>query len=98
MFKTLYDNPDKVNSWRRQAVKAIANDAGPVMGDVCIFVPARDPRSLAEAILHLLSDEAFRTKLGQYAGSIAVKRYSWRIVAEAITPLFQQLLNLPHPS
>lgn len=61
--------------------------------DASVFVPARDPPSLAEAILHLLSDEALRTKLGLRGRSLAVKQFSWTIVAEAINRLFSQLIG-----
>jgi glycosyltransferase involved in cell wall biosynthesis len=64
------------------------------IGDAGIFVPARDSRSLAETILRLLSDEGLRTKLGQRGRSIAVKRFAWRTVAEAVNRLFQELLDV----
>lgn len=64
------------------------------IGGAGMFVPPRDSRSLAEAIICLLSDEALRTKLGQRARSIAVEKYSWRTVAQAHTDLFQHLIQL----
>jgi glycosyltransferase involved in cell wall biosynthesis len=63
------------------------------VGGAGVFVPARDSESLAEAILHLLSDEALRRKLGHRARSIAIQKYSWRTVAEAHTDLFQRLIG-----
>jgi len=63
------------------------------LGDAGVFVPAKDPRSLAEAILHLLSDEAIRTKLGRHGRLLVVQRYTWSIVAEAIDQLFSQLIE-----
>lgn len=60
--------------------------------DAAIYVPARDPQSLAKAILHLLSDDAFRTKLGQYSRSFVMK-FSWNTVANAIDQLFMQLIE-----
>lgn len=63
------------------------------IGDAAVFVPARDPQSLAEAILRLFSDEGLRTRLGEHGRSIAVKRFSWRTVAEAIDRLFLQLIE-----
>lgn len=63
------------------------------VGTAGIFVPPRDSRSLADAILRLLSDEALRMRLGRRARSIVVKTYSWRTVAEAHTHLFQQLIE-----
>ena len=65
-----------------------------VMGDAGIFVPPRDPRSLADATLRLLSDSALRAKLGQHARSIVDRKHSWKVVAEAITELFQELIQL----
>jgi glycosyltransferase involved in cell wall biosynthesis len=64
-----------------------------VIGGAGIFVPAKDSRSLAEAIIRLLSDRALRNKLGQYARSTVVKRHTWRSVAEGTTQLFQQLVD-----
>jgi len=64
-----------------------------VIGDAGIFVPPRDPRSLADAILRLLSDSALRAKLGQHARSIVVRKHSWKIVAEATTSLFRELIK-----
>jgi len=64
-----------------------------VIGDAGIFVPATDPQSLAAAILQLLSDRALRSRLGQRGRSIVVERHSWKIVAEAATRLFQQLIH-----
>jgi glycosyltransferase involved in cell wall biosynthesis len=64
------------------------------IGGAGILVPAKDSKSLAEAILRLLSDKALRTKLGQRARSIAVEKYSWRTVGEAHTSLFQRLIEL----
>jgi glycosyltransferase involved in cell wall biosynthesis len=52
-----------------------------VIGGAGIFAPARDPRSLAKAIIRLMSNRALRTKLGQHARSIVVKRHSWKMVA-----------------
>jgi glycosyltransferase involved in cell wall biosynthesis len=69
-----------------------------VIGDAGIFVPPRDPRSLADATLRLLSDSPLRAKLGLHARSIVVKRYSWRSVAEVTTRLFQRLIDLRHAS
>jgi glycosyltransferase involved in cell wall biosynthesis len=63
-----------------------------VIGDAGIFVPPRDPRSLADAIRRLLSDRALRTELGQHGRSIVVKNHSWKTVAEATTRLFQELV------
>ena len=64
------------------------------IGDAGIFVPARDPQSLAQAILRLFSDEGLRVRLGQRGRSIAIKRFSWRTVAEAVSGVFQELLEL----
>jgi glycosyltransferase involved in cell wall biosynthesis len=65
-----------------------------VIGDAGIFVPPRDPRSLADATLRLLPDSALRAKLGQHARSIVDRKHSWKVVAEAITELFQELIQL----
>ena len=63
------------------------------IGDAGVFVPPRDPQSLAEAILNLLSDKALRTKLGERGRSLVIKKYSWTIIAEAINDLFLQLIE-----
>ena len=52
-----------------------------IIGHAGIFVTARDPRSLATAIMRLMSDRALRSKFGQHARSIVVKRHSWKTVA-----------------
>jgi len=65
-----------------------------VISDAGVFVPAKDPRSLADAILRLMSDRALRTELGQHGRSIVVKNHSWKTVAEATTRLFQELVVL----
>lgn len=64
------------------------------IGDAGVFVPARDPQSLAEAIMRLFSDEGLRIRLGQRGRSIAIKRFSWPTVAEAVSRVFQELLEL----
>jgi len=61
------------------------------VGGAGMFVPPKDSESLAKAIMHLLSDEALRTRLGQRGRSIVVERFSWRRVAQAHTDLFQHL-------
>jgi glycosyltransferase involved in cell wall biosynthesis len=64
------------------------------IGDAGVFVPARDPRSLAEAILRLFSDGELRTRLGQRGRSIAIESFAWGAVGTAVTRLFQELLEL----
>ena len=64
-----------------------------IVGNAGIFVPPRDPRSLADAILCLLYDQALRRKLGQCARSAIVDVHSWERIADITTELFRQLID-----
>ena len=44
--------------------------------------------------MRLLYDRPLRSKLGQDARSIVVRKHSWETVAEATTQLFQQIIDL----
>lgn len=48
-----------------------------------LHVPAADPAALADAILHLLGDDALRESMGRAGRARAVELFSWDKVAEA---------------
>jgi len=58
-----------------------------------LHVESRDPEGLAKAINELLSDDAYRSRLGQGAIESA-KKYDWKNIADQVTGLYNDLLSL----
>ena len=54
-------------------------------------VPARSPRSLAEAVARLLDDPGLRAGMGAAGALRAARRYGWSRVAEATLAVYQSV-------
>jgi glycosyltransferase involved in cell wall biosynthesis len=59
-------------------------------GKTGLMVPPANPKSLAEALLHALGDQALRRKLMEQARH-SVKRFSWDAVAQSANTHYAQL-------
>lgn len=57
-----------------------------------ILVPPKDHKSLAEAILKLLSDSDLRRKLGEAGRKVVIENYSSRVMAERLEAIYQEAL------
>ncbi|HET91754.1 MAG TPA: glycosyltransferase family 1 protein [Chloroflexi bacterium] len=55
-------------------------------------VPARDPDALADRIVHLLTDEVLRRRIGQRAACWA-ESYSWSLIADQIEALYGEMIT-----
>lgn len=55
-------------------------------------VPPRDPRALAEKIIHLLTDEGLRRRMGQRASCWA-EGYAWPLIADRIEAVYAELVG-----
>jgi len=60
-------------------------------GETGFLVPWRDPRLFGDRIVHLLSDDALRTRMGLMARP-SVERFGWDHVAEQHLALYEDLL------
>jgi glycosyltransferase involved in cell wall biosynthesis len=60
-----------------------------------LYVPPRDPRSLADAVQRVLHDAAWRTRL-QVRVSEAAKLYTWDRIAVQTADVFHQVLRTTH--
>ena len=58
-----------------------------------ILVEPRDPRSYAEAILHLLDDQSLARAIGMKA-AMKAKVYTWESMAESYSEIYAYLLQL----
>jgi glycosyltransferase involved in cell wall biosynthesis len=63
-----------------------------IHGETGLVVPARDTNALAEAINHLLGDEARRAEMGEKARKRAMQEFSHEIMIERVLALYQSLL------
>lgn len=57
-----------------------------------ILVEPRDPKGLAEAIKHLLSNPAKRREMGERGRERAVKLFSWKIAARNTMGVYRELV------
>jgi glycosyltransferase involved in cell wall biosynthesis len=55
------------------------------------MVEANNPGALAEKMVHLLSDDDVRRKIGQYNRREVIKRYDWSIIAERTKMVYEGL-------
>lgn len=62
-------------------------------GETGFVVPPRDPKALAQAIKHLVSDEALRLKMGQAAYDRVCRVFTRKEFGEAYERVFRDLLN-----
>jgi D-inositol-3-phosphate glycosyltransferase len=60
-------------------------------------VPAGDTEALADRIMHLLTDELSRRRIGQRASCWA-EAHSWESVADRIEDVYAEMLATPSPS
>lgn len=58
-----------------------------------ILVPSKNPKALADAILLLLSDKKFGSKLGKKARKTMIKKYSWKIVIEKMEKVYNEAIR-----
>ena len=59
--------------------------------DASVAVPPGDTRLLADAVCELVADEPRRERLGQKARELAVERYSWPVIAERLSSIYEQV-------
>lgn len=64
-----------------------------VVGDAGLYVPARDPNALANAIVTLLTNKEFGDKLGKRGRERAISRYDWLQVVERVNALFTNVIE-----
>lgn len=60
-------------------------------GETGLLVPPRDPRALAEALLHLLSDDGLRERLGRNAAQAVRRRFDDDLVCEGLLKFCREL-------
>jgi len=64
-----------------------------VLGDNALFIPPKNPKLLAKAIMKLLEDDERRKELVQNAQEF-IKRYSWNAVGKKLEKVYMRFLNL----
>lgn len=64
-------------------------------GNTGLLVPPRDPGALAQAVLSLLRDQLFATRLGERARLEAVSKFSVQRAVAAIEATYNELLSTP---
>ena len=57
-----------------------------------LLAPARQPETLANAIIRILSDSAFAAKLGKAGLATISERYAWNVVSQNYVNEYEQLL------
>jgi glycosyltransferase involved in cell wall biosynthesis len=62
-----------------------------VDGETGLLVERGDASALADAIIHLLSDERLRKTMGKAAYRRAVERFSWEHVAKNLLQLYEEI-------
>ena len=83
--------------------KAVVITEGPattgILTDQAIVVPPKDPRALAEAVIHLWNDAAARDELGSRARAYAeTLRGEERLLQDIVRVSRERLLRVPPPS
>ena len=81
-------------------VPVVASDVGGVaevvtQGESGWLVPARDPRSMARAVLSLLADPARRKGMGRAARASALARFRPEPIVQRLEALYRDLLARP---
>ena len=81
-------------------VPVVASDVGGVaevvtQGETGWLVPARDPRSMARAVLSLLADPARRKTMGRAARASALARFRPEPIVRRLEALYRELLARP---
>ena len=66
-------------------------------GEAGRIFPTGDAAALAEAAIDLLGDEAERKRLSE-AGSSAVRRYDWSVVATDLLSVYEMVTTDPVPT
>jgi len=59
-----------------------------------LLVPPREEKTLAQALISLLSDESLRQQMGD-KGKIKAKDYDWKNLAQRISDCYTSILNEP---
>lgn len=73
----------------------ITNDIGSIRdyaNDSCaLFFKKGDSKSMAEAVLELISDEQRLQKMAAASRAMAVSKFEWRVVAEKLAKIYQTI-------
>lgn len=56
-----------------------------------LVIPPRDPKKLSDAITQLLKDDNLKEKMGINARNLAVEKYSWKMLAQKLADLFEEI-------
>jgi len=64
-----------------------------VDGETGLLVPPRDPKALAKAIIHILSDENLLKKMGQAGYERVKKEFTWEKSTEFFLEVIKEVLN-----
>ncbi len=64
-------------------------------GEVAVPVVPDDPSGLAQAVTHLLEDEAARALMGERARVHAIERYSWPDIAVRLESIYSRVMDGP---
>lgn len=73
-------------------IVATANTGFPDVEKVGIQVPPKDPKSIAEAVITLLSDDELYAKKRQSAESV-IKKYYWPNIGEKFMTIYNELVD-----
>ena len=55
-----------------------------------LFIRPRNVNNLAATVNKLLDDDALRVKMGKREREIAVKKFSWEIIAEKFSHMYER--------
>ncbi len=58
-----------------------------------ILVPSDDPEKLANALGTLLNNRTLREEMGKRGRELAVKRYSWKVIAKEQNTIYERVKN-----
>jgi UDP-glucose:(heptosyl)LPS alpha-1,3-glucosyltransferase len=62
-----------------------------------LLLENRDPKKIADAINMLISNEKLMDEMGKKAREVAVKKYSWSIIAKQILEIIDETADLKNP-
>ena len=60
-------------------------------GETGLFCRIKNPKSIAEKIKEILSDDRLREKLIQNGQKLAEEKYSWDIIARQMEKIFKKI-------
>jgi glycosyltransferase involved in cell wall biosynthesis len=92
------DFPIRILESLSSGVPVVASDVGGihevvVTGQTGTLVPAGDPKALADAVLGLLRDDSYRTRLGANGRQRIVEEFSWQKAGDRTLELYQQIVE-----